>query len=316
MADDVKAFRRFNRFYTRLIGTLEEGMLRTEYSLAEARVLYEIATRSAAKAKEVAAALQMDQGYLSRILTKFEGAGLVRRAVSKRDNRAAELTLARRGKEAFGTLNARSEEQGRALLGGLLLSDRAELIRSMEAIEKILVPGYAKAPAYVLRSHRPGDMGWVVHREGTLYTEEYGWDETFEALVARIVANFVDQFEAKRERCWIAEMDGEAVGHIFLVKHPERPETAKLRLLLVEPSARGKGLGHALVAECIRFARASGYRKITLWTQSILIAAHHIYRRAGFRLVSEKPHHSFGKDLIGQTWELDLAGEGGGPAGR
>ena len=306
IADDVQAFRHFNRMYTRLIGTLDEGLLSTEYNLAEARVIYELATRAEPRAKVIAQVLGMDQGYLSRILTKLENSGLVKRKVSKEDNRAADLFLTKAGKTAFGTLDARSEEQARSVIEGLLLSDRAQLIRSMRTIENILVKGDKKAPPYILRLHRPGDMGWVVHRQAILYAEEYGWDGTFEALVSRIVADFVTNFEPKRERCWIADIAGQAVGHIFLVKHPDHPNTAKLRLLLVEPSARGKGLGHALVNECIRFARVSGYQKITLWTQSILVAAHQIYERAGFRLVKEEPHHSFGKDLIGQTWELDL----------
>jgi len=306
IAVDVRAFRHFNRTYTRLIGTLDEGLLSTEFSLAEARVIYELATRAEPKAKEIAQALGMDQGYLSRILTRLESSGLVKRNVSKQDNRAADLLLTRAGKAAFATLDARSEGQARSVLEGLLLSDRAHLIQCMRTIENILVKDDKKAPPYILRPHRPGDMGWVVHREAILYAEEYGWDETLEALVSRIVADFVTDFDPKRERCWIAEIAGEAVGHVFLVKHPDRPNTARLRLLFVEPSARGKGLGHALVNECIRFARTSGYRKITLWTQSILVAAHQIYERAGFRLLSEEPHHSFGKDLIGQTWELDL----------
>jgi GNAT superfamily N-acetyltransferase len=192
------------------------------------------------------------------------------------------------------------------VLQPLLPADRVQLIRSMKTIEQTIVRDGQKSPPIVLRPHRTGDMGWVVHREGLLYAEEYGWDGTFEALVARIVADFVANFDPKRERCWIAEIDGEAVGHIFLVKHPDQPHTAKLRLLFVEPSARGRGLGHILTEECIRFARTCGYRKITLWTQSILAAAHRVYQRAGFRLVKEEPHHSFGKDLVGETWELDL----------
>jgi len=305
-AADALAFRHFNRMYTRLIGTLDEGYLRSKYSLAEGRVMYELATRAEPKAKAIAEALGMDPGYLSRILTKLEHSALIRRKVSKKDNRCADLALTRKGRTAFDTLNALSEEQARTILTGLSLTDRAKLIQSMKTIEGVLVKDDRKQPPYVLRPHRPGDLGWVVYREGAVYTEEYGWDETFEALVARIVADFVTNFDPKRERCWIAEMDGEAAGHVFLVKHPERPDTAKLRLLLVEASARGKGLGQALVNECIGFARACGYRKITLWTQSILLAARRIYQRAGFRLVKEEPHHSFGADLIGQTWELEL----------
>jgi DNA-binding MarR family transcriptional regulator/GNAT superfamily N-acetyltransferase len=306
LAHDVQTFRRFNRMYTKFIGTVRENLLGTKYSLAEGRVLYELATHAEPQAKEVAQALGMDQGYLSRILTRFEKSGLVMRKVSKQDNRAADLVLTRAGKAAFHTLDTRSEEQARAALQSLLPAHRAELMRSMTTIESILITDDSRTSPVVLRPHRTGDMGWIVHREGLTYAEEFGWDETFEALVARIVADFITNFEPKRERCWIAEIGGEAVGHIFLVKHPERPDTAKLRLLFVEPSARGKGVGNILVDECVRFARACGYGTITLWTQSILKAAHHIYQRAGFRLVKEEPHHSFGKDLVGQTWELDL----------
>jgi DNA-binding MarR family transcriptional regulator/GNAT superfamily N-acetyltransferase len=309
--DETAAFRRFNRLYTRFIGTLQEGLLDTPYSLSEARVLYELATRRRPFAKEITQELGMDAGYLSRILSKFQAAGLLKRAASPQDGRQTQLTLTKEGRAAFRNLNARSDQQARSILGGLAPALRSNLIRSMGTIEDVLnTTAEAKeqtgAKPFTLRSHRPGDMGWVVHREGALYAQEYGWDERFEALAARVVADFIEHFDPACERCWMAERDGESLGHIFLVKHPEQPGVAKLRLLLVEPSARGMGVGHALVAECVRFARKAGYRKITLWTQSILTAAHRIYQRAGFRLVHEEPHHSFGKDLIAQTWDLDL----------
>jgi DNA-binding MarR family transcriptional regulator/GNAT superfamily N-acetyltransferase len=273
--------------------------------------MYELATRAQPKAKEIAATLGLDQAYLSRILSKFESQKLIRRTASKQDSRSAEIELTRTGRTAFGTLDALSDEQARGILNALSPSERGELIRCMKTIQRLLVKDGAAPPLYTLRPHRTGDMGWVVHREAALYAEEYGFDETFEALVLRIVADFLENFDAKRERCWIAQMDGRSVGHVFLVKHPEQIETAKLRLLLVEPCARGKGLGRALVNECIHFARTSGYRKVTLWTQSVLLAAHRIYEQAGFRLAKEEPHHSFGKDLIGQTWELELVGSEG-----
>jgi DNA-binding MarR family transcriptional regulator/GNAT superfamily N-acetyltransferase len=303
---DVAAFRRFNRMYTKLIGTLNEGMLSTEYSLPEARVIYELGTHAASNATEIADALGMDPGYLSRVLGKFESGGLVSRKASQQDNRRADLSLTRRGRAAFERLNTRAERHARGILDGLTVSDRAQLIRSMRTIEDLLVKDAPARPPYILRPHRPGDMGWVVHLEGAAYAAEYGWDDTFEALVARIVADFVMNFDPKMERCWVAEVDGQPVGHIFLVKHPEETGTAKLRLLFVDKSARGKGLGQVLVDECVKFARAVGYRKVTLWTQSILAAAHHCYGRAGFRMVRQEGHHSFGKDLIGQTWDLKL----------
>jgi DNA-binding MarR family transcriptional regulator/GNAT superfamily N-acetyltransferase len=309
LTDDIAVFRRFNRMYTRFIGTLQEGLLNSSYSLAEARVLYELANRTAPKAKEIAEELGMDPGYLSRLLGKFERDALLERKASEQDNRYADLILTRQGKLAFKKLNARSDEQAHQILGRLPHGELTRLIRSMQAIEEILSKksdAQGIRPPYVLRPHRPGDMGWVVSREGAVYAEEYGWDDTFEALVAQVVGDFLKNFDPKRERCWIAEINGQSAGHIFLVKHPEQPETAKLRLLFVEPAARGMGLGQVLVDECLHFARLAGYRRVVLWTQSILAAAHHLYRRAGFRLIQEEPHHSFGKDLIGQIWELDL----------
>jgi DNA-binding MarR family transcriptional regulator/GNAT superfamily N-acetyltransferase len=306
LTNDIGIFRRFNRMYTRFIGTLNEGLLNSRYSLAEARVLYELATRTAPKAGEIAEGLGVDAGYLSRMLGKFEREDLLKRKTSEQDGRYAELSLTLAGRSAFKKLNALSEEQARATLEALPHSARMQLIDCMRSIEGILMKTDRRRLPYILRPHRVGDMGWIVYREGLGYAEGYGWDETFEALVARIVDEFLTNFDSKRERCWIAEVDGQSVGHIFLVKHPTEPDTAKLRLLFVEPSARGIGLGDALVKECIQFARTAGYRRVILWTQSILTSAHHLYKRAGFRLVKEEPHHSFGKDLVGQTWELEL----------
>ncbi|MGB6131116.1 MAG: helix-turn-helix domain-containing GNAT family N-acetyltransferase [Acidobacteriaceae bacterium] len=307
---DIATFRRFNRFYTRFIGTVTEKFLRTRYSLAEGRVLYELATRNQPRAREVAEALGMDAGYLSRLLSKLEESGAVARRTSKADSRAADLLLTAKGRAAFRTLNERSEAQARAILAKMAGARRAQLVGAMQTIERIVQGENEKRPGYTLRTHRTGDMGMVVALEGTGYTEQFSWDETFEALVARIVADFLEKFDAQRERCWIAEIDGRQVGHIFLVKHPEQAGVAKLRLLYVDPAARGLGLGRALVDECVRFAREAGYRRITLWTQSILKAAHRIYQEAGFRLVREEKHHSFGKDLVGQTWDLELDSTG------
>jgi DNA-binding MarR family transcriptional regulator/GNAT superfamily N-acetyltransferase len=306
LLNDIATFRRFNRMYTRYIGTLNEGLLQSEYSLAEARVLYELATRTEPKAGEIAEGLGVDPGYLSRLLGKFERGGLLKRKVSEGDGRFADLALTAKGRSAFKRLNALSEEQAATVLEGVPESARMQLLDCMRTMEGILLKSDRSRRAYVLRPHRVGDMGWVVHQEGLGYAEQYGWDETFEALVARIVDEFVTNFDSRRERCWIAEIDGQSVGHIFLVKHPTEEDTAKLRLLFVDASARGMGLGDALVSECLRFARGAGYRKVVLWTQSILTSAHRIYERAGFRLTKEEKHHSFGKDLTGQTWELEL----------
>jgi DNA-binding MarR family transcriptional regulator/GNAT superfamily N-acetyltransferase len=300
------AFRRFNRSYTRFLGTLNESYLSTDYSLAEGRVLYELATRSKPQAKEVAEALGLDAGYLSRILNKFEKAALVVRATAKHDNRAANLLLTARGRAAIRTLNLRANKQAHTILAKLSEDQHRKFLGALHTIEQTALGIQPEPSSIVLRAHRPGDMGMVVHLEGADYVEQFGWDGTFEALAARIVADFLTNFDVARERCWIAEMDGRHAGHVFLVRHPDQPDTAKLRLLYVDPAARGMGLGQRLVAECVRFAGAAGYRNITLWTQSVLTAAQRIYRAAGFRLVREEPHHSFGRDLIGQTWEMDL----------
>jgi DNA-binding MarR family transcriptional regulator/GNAT superfamily N-acetyltransferase len=306
LAGEAANFRRFNRMYTRFIGTLNEGLLNSDYSLAEARVLYELANRVAPKASDIAEGLGVDPAYLSRMLGKFERAGLLRKKASEQDGRYAELMLTAKGQSAFKKLNALSQGQAHTILQDLAPAARTELIHCMQSIESILMKVDRNRPPFILRPHRVGDMGWVVYRESVGYAEQYGWDNTFEALVAGIVDGFVTNFDAGRERCWMAEIDGQNVGHVFLVKHPSEPKTAKLRLLFVEPCARGLGLGDALVNECIRFARTAGYRKVVLWTQSILTSAHRIYKKAGFRLMKEEPHHSFGHDLIGQEWELEL----------
>jgi DNA-binding MarR family transcriptional regulator/N-acetylglutamate synthase-like GNAT family acetyltransferase len=303
----VSAVRCFNRFYTRQIGVLQEGLLKSPFSLTELRVLYEIAHRSRPSATELSKELGVDPGYLSRTLRDFAKRGLVRKLPSETDGRQAHLELTKLGRQTFAKLDARSSEEVTTMLDRLAPAQQKALVDAMHRIEHLLNPksaAEANTAAYVLRPHQPGDMGWVVHRHGVLYSQEYGYDERFEALVAGIVAEFIEHLDAKRERCWIAEKDGEVVGCVFLVKKSKT--IAKLRLLLIEPTARGLGLGKRLVAECVRFARQSGYKKIVLWTQSDLGAAHRIYESAGFRLVAKQPHQSWGCDLVAETWELKL----------
>lgn len=304
----IDAVRRFNRFYTRQIGTLTDGYAHSTFSLAEARVLYELAQREQSTATEIAELLGLDAGYLSRILRTFEQKGLITRKPSKEDARQILLKLTTSGRREFSQVNAATNREIGSLLQPLAPEEQQRVVSAMQTVESLLGPkAESPQPPYVLRPHRPGDIGWVIQRHGALYAREYGWDERFEALVARIAADFIDHLDAHRERCWIAEREGEPVGSIFLVKHPEMPDTvARLRLLLVEPSARGLGVGRYLVKECTEFARSVGYRKITLWTQSILQSAIRIYKEAGYQLVSEENHTSFGKQLTGQTWELEL----------
>jgi DNA-binding MarR family transcriptional regulator/GNAT superfamily N-acetyltransferase len=300
----VGAVRRFNRFWTRQIGVLREGYLESSFSLTEVRVLYELAHRVETTASELGEELGLDAGYLSRVLRGFEKHALIHKRPSEADGRRRLLWLTERGREAFAPLDARSRNDIGAMLGSLSVAEQERLVGAMRTIEELLGARSEPAVPYLLRTHWPGDMGWVVHRHGDLYAREYGWDERFEALVAEIVAQFIQQYDPRRERCWIAERDDEIVGCVFLVRESE--EIAKLRLLLVEPKARGLGIGSRLVEECIRFARQAGYRKITLWTNDVLSSARRIYEAMGFWLVHEEPHHSFGHDLVGQTWELML----------
>jgi DNA-binding MarR family transcriptional regulator/GNAT superfamily N-acetyltransferase len=300
----VGAVRRFSRFWTRQIGVLQDGYLESPFSLTEVRVLYEFAHREETTASELSKELGLDAGYLSRILRGFEERGLIGKKSSEADGRRSILWLTEQGREAFAPLDTRSHEEVGAMLGGLSPAEQGRLVEAMHTIEGLLGDQPERKVPYLLRPHQPGDMGWIVHRHGVLYAREYGWDERFEALVAEIVAEFIQQYDPKRERCWIAERNGEIVGSVFLVKQSEG--VAKLRLLLVEPSARGLGIGRRLVQECVRFAKLTGYGKITLWTNDVLRAARRIYEEAGFRLVYEEPHHSFGHDLVGQTWELEL----------
>jgi DNA-binding MarR family transcriptional regulator/GNAT superfamily N-acetyltransferase len=311
-ADRVDAMRQFNRFYTRQIGVLREGLLDSPFTLTQVRVLYEVALREGATATDVGRELQLDAGYLSRIIRDFEKDGLLQRKSSDADGRQSHLWLTDAGRAAIADLQERARDEVRAMMGTLSDQDQHRLIAAMQTIERLLGPvaspqtsvSAAKTP-YILRPPQPGDMGWIVHRHGVLYAQEYHWDETFEALVATIVGEFVQRFDPKRERCWMAEKDGEIVGSVFVVKGDDET-TAKLRLLLVEPSARGLGIGGRLVDECVRFARRVGYRKLTLWTQANLLAARKIYEKAGFQLVKGVPNHAFGHDLVSETWDLAL----------
>jgi len=300
----IAAVRRFNRFYSRQIGLLGSGYLHSPFSLTQVRVLYELAHHERAAAAELSQELRLDPGYLSRLLRGFRKAGLLTTERSKADGRQSHLSLTQKGVAAFAPLNARSHEEVGAMLGELSTGERERLVDAMHTIEGLLGPEPEDRQPYLLRPHQPGDMGWIVHRHGLLYAREYSWDEAFEALVASIVARFINNFDPKRERCWIAEKDGEIVGSVFVVQRSKT--VAQLRLLLVEPKARGLGIGSRLVDECIRFARERGYRKLVLWTNDVLVAARRIYERSGFQLVKEEAHHSFGHDLIGQNWELKL----------
>lgn len=309
----VDAVRRFNRFYTRQIGVLNRGYLDSPFSLTQVRVLYELAHREQTTASELAADLGLDEGYLSRVLRRFHARGLIGKKAAERDGRQSVLWLTAQGRKVIGPLEVRARRQIGAILKPLTADEQTRLVSAMGTIEGLLdardqpLTGGRldrRRTGYVLRSPRPGDMGWVVHRHGALYAQEYGWNQEFEALVAGIVSTFVERFDPARERCWIAERDGQMLGCVFLVRKSNT--VAKLRLLLVEPAARGLGLGSRLVDECIRFAREAGYRTMTLWTNSILHAARRIYQRAGFRLVHKESHHSFGHDLVSETWELTL----------
>lgn len=302
--EKIAAVRQFNRFFTRQIGVLREGLLHSPYPLTDARILFELGHGSQMTASRLARELGLDTGYLSRILTRLEQQGLLEKMRSANDGRQFFLSLTPEGKEAFTLLDQRSRDEVSEMLDDLSAENQQRLLKAMHTIESVLTRGFKFSEPFVLRPHEPGDMGWVTHRHGVLYAQEYGWDEHFEALVAQIVADFITNYNHERERCWIAEMNGEIIGSVFVVRSSET--VAKLRLLLVEPKARGMGLGTRLVEECIRFARRRGYQKMMLWTNSVLVEARHIYQKTGFKLVAEEAHHSFGHDLVGETWELLL----------
>jgi DNA-binding MarR family transcriptional regulator/GNAT superfamily N-acetyltransferase len=303
-ADHTEAVRRFNRFYTGRLGVLPQEYLGSSYSLAEARVVYELGRRRQCTATELGKELELDLGYLSRLLRGLKRRGVLQGSAAPEDGRRRTLTLTPKGRKSYLALDERSRKEVGGMLAALPAAERGRLVGAMKTVESLLSFEKDLSVDLSLRSHRPGDMGWVVQSHGRLYFEEQGWDERFEALVAGIAKDFVQNLDRARERCWIAELDGEPVGSVFLVK--KNKTTAKLRLLLVAPGARGLGLGRRLVGECIAFARAKGYRKLVLWTQSKLAAARHIYGAAGFRLAKRQRHREFGYDLTGEYWELDL----------
>ena len=304
LVDRVEAVRRFNRFYTKRIGLLKPGLLRSRFPLTQARVLFELTNHQDLTASALISELGIDAGYLSRILSAFEKDGLLQKSPSKSDNRHRLLKLTAKGRKAFSTLNERSSREVESLLQNLSGEDQQRLLHAMQTLEGLLAAKAKPARPYLLRTHKPGDIGWIIHRHGVLYAEEYGFDETFEALVADILARFIQHHDPKRERLWIAEQDGERIGSIMIVDAGE--ETAQLRILLVEPKTRGSGIGKRLIDECLDFSQRAGYKKIKLWTQSNLDAARRLYEKAGFQLVEEKPHKSFGHDLVAQVWELPL----------
>ena len=303
LTDRIAAIRRFSRFYTRIIGALQEGLLQSHFTLTEARVLYELAQQQTGiTATDLGRQLDLDAGYLSRILQRFEREELIARTPVDTDRRQSLLALTSGGEAAFAPMDARSREEVGALLAALPSDAQTDLVAAMNRIETLL-DAPAKAP-WRLRPHRPGDIGWVIARHGALYSQEYNFDSRFETMVAQVAADFLANHDPARERCWIAERDGVNLGSVFLVRKSD--EIAKLRLLIVEPTARGLGIGRRLVTECIDFAREAGYRGITLWTNDILVAARAIYQRAGFRLVSRAPHADFGAPMVGEDWDLSL----------
>jgi DNA-binding MarR family transcriptional regulator/N-acetylglutamate synthase-like GNAT family acetyltransferase len=303
----VQALRSFNRFYTKQIGVLEEGLLATPYTLAQARVLFELGTRRAASASEIAAALGLDHGYLSRIVRAFSAQRLVTRAKSARDGRRAVITLTPKGRKEFQTLDRKSRGEVSALLARLPGARRTQLLASLRDVESIMTDRKrSRGREIVVRQYGIGDVGWAIERHARVYADEYRWNEAFEALVASLFAKFATAHDPAKERFWVAEIDGERAGCVFVVRNDENPRLAQLRCLLVEPKARGLGLGRRLVDECIAFARAAGYPKIMLWTNDVLVSARRIYEAAGFKLERQEPHHSFGHDLVGQFWVLDL----------
>ncbi|HEY2423200.1 MAG TPA: helix-turn-helix domain-containing GNAT family N-acetyltransferase [Chthoniobacterales bacterium] len=303
-ATRIAAFRRFNRFYTQKIGVLDRCYLQSEFSVGEGRVLYELAQRDETTASEISASLGLDMGYLSRILAKLERQQLIRRASAEQDARQRLIQVTPKGRKAMSTLESRSEKQAGSLLAELTDPQQTSVLQAMSQIQTALGDSKATSEPYIIRTHRTGDLSWIAHRHAILYSKEHGLNQAFEALVLEITAHFLKHYDPEAERCWVAERSGEILGCVLLVKSSK--QIAKLRLLLVEPSARGLGIGKRLVEECIRFAREKGYKKIVLWTQSNLTAARGIYQKAGFELVATDSHEDFGPRLSAETWELRL----------
>jgi DNA-binding MarR family transcriptional regulator/GNAT superfamily N-acetyltransferase len=301
--DQVAAVRQFNRFYTRVMGFLDQELLRSGLSLTEARIVFELGRRDVTEVGELRAALGVDAAQLSRTLARFEASGLIERSRSAADGRKMLAALTDAGRATRADLQARSDAQAEQLLAALPAADRRRLVADLDSVRRLLGES-ARPRTVVVRGLRPGDLGWIVQRNAVLYAQEYGWDRSYEGLVARIVADYVDHHDPARENAWIAELDGRPVGAVFCVRKDDT--TAQLRLLLVEPDARGAGIGSRLVAECLEFARAAGYTSMILWTNDVLAAARRIYQKAGFELVEENRHHSFGHDLVGQIWRLEL----------
>lgn len=304
LAGRVQAIRGFNRFYTGRIGILRERLVNSDYSLTEVRVLYALAHREELTATGLVAELGLDPGYLSRLLRNLQDQGLVEKHRSGTDGRQSMLRLSPAGRAALLPLEKRTEEELMALLAPLSDGDQQALCGAMSMIRHLLGPGDAGQPQFMLRTHRPGDIGWMIHRHAVLYAREYHWNEQFEALVAGIGARFIERFDARFERCWIAERNGQIAGGVFVARRSA--SVAQLRMMYVEPQARGLGIGRRLVDECIRFAREAGYRRMELWTNRVLVSARRIYQAAGFEPVKSEPHHSFGHDLVGETWRLKL----------
>src|SRR5688572_1767696 len=305
-APEIAAIREFNRFYTRRLGLLDEGLLASPFSLTEVRILYELAHRESTGASELATVLGLDAGYLSRILKRFDEQGLLERRRSETDFRRTTLSLSAHGREVFAPLDEGAAEQIATLVEPLGTAERARLLEATATLRRLLQPARAARGEVALRAPRPGDVGWAIERHGVLYADEYGWDATFEGLVAKIFGQFLERHDPAREHCWIAELDGVRAGCVFVVQNAERTDTAQLRCLLVEPWARGAGIGRTLVDACLAFAREAGYARMVLWTNDVLVSARRIYEAAGFALVEEERHHSFGHDLVGQTWSRPL----------
>jgi DNA-binding MarR family transcriptional regulator/GNAT superfamily N-acetyltransferase len=305
LSQQAEAVRSFNRFYTRQIGVLDEGLLASPFSLTQARVLFELGTRKAVTAREIGDALGLDAGYLSRMVQNFASHGLIRREPSPHDGRQIVLSLTPEGKKAFRELDRKSQALTAEQLSRLSAPQRERLLLMMKNIQRTFSPEPDKGTLKI-RTHRAGDIGWAIERHGRIYTDEFGWTADFEAMVATLFAQFASKHDPEMERCWIAEVDDERVGCVFVVRYADDPTIAQLRCLLVDPKGRGMGVGKRLVDECLAFAKAAGYAKMLLWTNDVLTSARHIYEVAGFALTKEERHHSFGHDLVGQIWMRDL----------